>query len=341
MALFTQLLNPNKSLFDETSYAKAVGGIPSQDGDPNGYAVINITPSSKFDTEDIETPTVIGVIQNELSFSVDANWEPIGGVGGIIPNIGLLSKIGDFGGSIDNTIGEVNKLGRAAGFADIGASFASRKTYKSSGYIDISPEIMIVDWDDEGQPVKSALLLCLFCLPKNVLNEEFLKKVGQNVGENVNSVINYIESKFGLNNITEGVKKLENTLKKGFAEASSDLSLRDKINALKELVANIDNQNITEDISDLISLQKAPVPVEVRIGNYYHQRDMIIERIDFEFSKEVTVNGPLFVKAKLKMSSRKLARNLEGIGLKDNKYNSRVSLVSNVSNITGVNLPLT
>ena len=61
----------NKSVFNKSSYAAAVGQTDLF-GD-NGYAVIRITPDTKRVGAEQESPYILGVIKEGVEFSVQAN----------------------------------------------------------------------------------------------------------------------------------------------------------------------------------------------------------------------------------------------------------------------------
>ena len=55
--------------------------------------------------------------------------------------------------------------------------------------------------------------------------------------------------------------------------------------------------------------------VSVTIGQFFYNPSMVITGVNFQFSKQMTKAGPLFVNATIDLSTRKILTDLEDVGL--------------------------
>lgn len=293
----------DKSVFGLNSYKGAIGSSSK-----NGYAVVKITPKYARPGSEKIDPSIKGVLDTSsggFSFSIPSNWRTFGEVGqSLLPNAAA---------PVAKLYGIANNIGNSFGFADIGAAYASRKIYQKSGYMTIKIPLMVVDWTGVGQPILSAMLMSYYSLPSKTLNiKKELKEIEQwveNELEKARQSDNLLVST-GANivgatkNFTEGVVNLANQ----------------KVEAVLDKIPNVKPEGRAkselEDLDDLYTLRSSPVPIKVEIGEYFKNDDMIIENIDFAFSKEMTSKGPLFVKIDLSLSTRKILTSPEDIGLR-------------------------
>jgi hypothetical protein len=308
----------NKSVFDKSSYKAAIGDT-SIDG-TNGYAVIKIKPDYPRSNEE-EDPVIIGVIQKDgLSFSLDANWQELGGMAGsIFPT--MATK---FRGAYE----VANNASMIAGNSDFGAVAASRKIYQKSGYLKISPNIRIVDWKGVGQPIMSALILLTYITPSNVP-----LLTAEQLGNEIKELYAKIKDKLG-DKATEVLEKFEgiySNATKEISEAVDNVTVDNKLGGVLN-----STKNQLSDVEKDYSLRSSPVPLTVSIGQFFKRSDMIIENVSINFSKEMTLAGPLYVDIDISMSSRKIVSNVTDIGIifPDNK--SRVYYIGASENSTGI-----
>jgi len=328
----------DKSVFNLDSYGSALGK-----GNENGYAVVRIIPNSSRLMGDRD-PSIKGVYDDSsggLNFNIEANWSSIGQLGGvsILPSqFGIAEKI----------YGSINKYGSIGGLSNMGAALSSQLIYQKSGYLTIKVPMMIVDWNGNGQPIMSSLLLARYCLPHEIAGGDELKITEEKLGEMYNEVKEWLRKK-GKDNSDDKVFQIlaKGALKgiEGFEEGVEFVRRQteevvDKNPVLKESVKTA-KENIGR-FEDVYTLRASPTSVTVEIGQYFSNNDMVIKGVDFEFSKEMTKKGPLFVKVNLSLSTRSILTGLDSIGLHEAQKESRYlsvkgnTLVENgASNATG------
>lgn len=323
----------DKSVFNKKSYQSAIG----KDNN-NGYAVVKITPRIKRvskNDKDFADPPIKGVYdysEGGLEFSVNANWEPLGGIAqSVLPG----------GSVVGDAYSKVNQGASLFGVANIGAGWASKLIYQKSGHLEIRVPIMIVDWEGIGQPIMSAKLLSLYCLPTEVMNisetlQNNSEKIEQEI-ENMRGSLNEmaqstgkltdVATAAGANGLTKAGEAVEGVIVKG----KKILDAADQIGA----VDNFKN-NLLDD--DAVTLRSSPSPVILEIGEYFKHDDMVIQNVNFQFSKEMTTSGPLFVKANISLISRKIMTSPGDIGIKNTKQGiSRwQEMGGSQSNATGI-----
>jgi hypothetical protein len=195
-------------------------------------------------------------------------------------------------------------LGGTANPNNLGMS--SKKIYSSSGYLELDLDFRIVDWKGTGQPLKSAFLLSAMALPKNKAN--------------------YTASQVSINTIDKFIKFFGSAIadKNMVNQTSNDLMklIKDTFGIAEEGVIKILNaapgmngKEITGYLNspEFFTLASSPLPVTIKIGQYFEHSDMIIETVGTEFSKSMTEFGPLYSDFKIHTSSR------QTILLDDNK----------------------
>lgn len=287
----------DKSVFSKKTFAAAVGS----EGSP-GYAVVRITPNSdrlgltigkKTHGGKQHDPAIKGVFNFEkgtFSFGVEANWGTLGEIGGaILPTAST---------SVKGIYEKLNAGTNLAGGAEMGAGLASQLIYQKSGYLEIKIPMMIVDWDGTGQPILSSLLLSRYCLPSYILNgKKELKEGIQKIKDQIS------KSEVG-EKITEAVEAAEKA-----AKAAEDWAA-DNIPIEKSVSNNIG------DLDDAYTLRASPSDVTVEIGQFFKNPKMVITSVNFEFSKEMTRFGPLYVEVDITLKSRRILTSVQDIGLK-------------------------
>lgn len=325
----------DKSVFNAGAYKSAIDGGENS-SERNGYAVLRLRPDRPRLGSDTVDPEITGVMKDHLSFNIDATWTTLGQVGGSILPGGISKGYGAVGGALN-----------IAGAASIGAAFASKKIYQQSGYLTIKPNIRVVDWNGVGQPILSAIILMYYSTPKDWLTPEDFMGAADVMLENLKPLVDVVIDKTPdvgkkiVNCVaTEGLKA-----GKQIYNAVSNLSKKIPDNVQKEVAGAVDAgtevvgnfvKTVAEDADDLATLRSSPVPLTVEIGQYFNRSDMIIENVEFEFSKEMTKSGPLFVDISLNLSSRKIIKNGNDMGLYRNAAAlSRFSQAS-TTNFTGI-----
>lgn len=292
----------NKSVFGKESYAGAIG-----DDKTNGYAVVKISPKYARTGETVHDPDIKGVYnfaEGDLSFNIDSTWADMGGI--------ASSVLGGAGGAIIDAYQKGSNIANIFGATANANVYASKKIYQKSNYMTIKIPMMVVDWKGNGQSVVSALLLAWYCLPSGNITDKINKaskdyinnqlEAMRSAGATEEMIANFLQ---GTENFTEGVvtkgtKWLKENAQKGIDFAGME-------NA---------KDNIVGDLEEIATLRASPVPVKVQIGNFFQHNDMVIENLEYTFSKEMTKAGPLYVKFNINLSTRTILSQIEDIGLK-------------------------
>jgi len=313
----------DKSVFNQKTYQSAIG----KSGE-NGYAVVRIKPNYSRLNSQTPDPAIKGVYDYSsggLSFNIEANWTDLGQVGGAV----LPTQ----SSTIKRAYDWVNNAASVGGISNIGAGISSQLIYQKSGYLEIKIPMMIVDWNGKGQPILSSLLLASYCLPTFVDDikeevEDFMKNIKEKVNEaaqdSKNPVIKLAAAATSV--AIEGAESGGEFVAK-FASKAPD-SIKDAFNSTGKNV-----ENNVGDLRDAYTVRSFPTSVTVEIGQFFKNDDMVIKGVDFEFSKEVTRDGPLFVKVNLSLSSRRILTGIDNIGLAPINKNSRYQEVG--GNATG------
>jgi len=287
----------NKSVFTQDSYKYSIG-----DEENNGTAVIKIIPEydrSGSDTVGNNDLAIVGIIQNPLAFDIEADWGEMGGVTGMLPMLQAAAPIFDF----------INSTANKAGFSTLGDVYASRKIYKKSGYLNLSANIKIVNWNNDGAPINASLVISRLLLPDSRFGIKMAEEVTTNF---VGAYKTHLEP--AVDAVVDKTKEVGSAL----YEKYKDIPLVEGVVTGGRIIKNVYDgvmedskatrasyyRNTMKGISDYFILRASPVTVRVEVGNYFKQRDMIITNAKFEFSKEVTETGPLYVDVSLTMSSR-------------------------------------
>lgn len=310
----------DKSVFNKGSYAAAIG----KPGKKNGYAVVRITPTIARNGENELDSTITGVLNSDqggFNFNIEANWEPMGGFAqSVLPD--ALSKLSPL---YDN----VNALAQLGGNAKMGVSYASKLIYQQSGYLTINIPLMIADWRGIGQPLMSAMLLSYYMLPsknKNNINQK----------DTISNLTTWLKEQLKNNKVDSAAATvLKNLLvgSAGFVEGAA-LDFGALAKKYNDQIVSFDKSgtlaageataaasfgtgvsNGVGGINDMYTLRSSPSPVQVEIGEYFKNTDMVITNIKFEFSKEITRMGPLFLKVDLALSTRQIMVGIDDTGL--------------------------
>lgn len=314
-----------RTLFDKESFASA---IKASDGNStNGYAVIKITPMKNRLWATGLDMAVIGIIQNGLTFVIDAEWAEIGDATGLAPDVPILGSLLAAGAG---AAGFLNKFAGVAGGAEVGAVYASKRIYKKSGSLIINPTLKIVDWDGTGQPMTCAKIIASLLVPSSNFKDTALGKQIQPDKDKIQTTIKSTTS-FAVEGVTTVGTILKDATTATIAVVDKNLA-SDTSNfidsSIKTAGALLNNGIATavEEADDLFTLRSSPTPVTVEIGNYFKKTDMVITNAQFTFSKECTKYGPLYVEIALTITSRYILRDIEAVGF--NEKNMDISQVS-------------
>lgn len=333
----------DKSVFNADSYKYAIS-----ENNNKGYAVLRVTPSQRVKKGNPDIG-IIGIIQNPLSFSIEANWEEMGGITGMLPD-----KV--FGLNPDAVGNFINKGVNIAGFANLGSVYASRKIYKKSGYLNIGADLKIVNWNNDGAPVKSALILAYLMLPEDDWGKEVLEKakemeekLGTKAEEALSGMKNVLDKTIQDIRVGTGYWSSESTEGPVNGGIQALDKIGDKISDLGQKVqtglskaykmaeesgmTDAIARSLVDNLEDHVLLRSSPTPVRLEVGNYFDQEDMIITNVNYEFSKEMTRTGPLYVDIKLTMSTRTILGDISDLGLyATDKEGSRIQYMGKNGN---------
>lgn len=366
MGLYDKYLN--KSLFNADVYKTAIDAA-------QGYGVIRIEPTYNPFTErgnpsEKSGLGFIGVMQNNVTFDINATYTEGGGMSEALNSIPLWRSMKGISNVVDGVMGiagGIQKFANNAGVADIGLKYSTRKIYHRSGYLQLHPKIRVVDW--EGTEFTNVVFICLlvasYCVPSDMKVSllEQIKTVWASLEKNTEKEREAISK--GVKNVVKNgvdmakdvggaastaIKGAEQKVSDGSALGKDAVTTIDKVEGkMRELCegvvdlggdvakkvqkigedAGINQESITDMAKwiakgtaygmrgwdDYFKLRAAPTPVRVRIGNFFFHEDMIIESVSFDFSKEMTKNGPLYVDISMSLSSRTVITSLKDVGL--------------------------
>lgn len=265
-------LAQGKGIFDNSTYTDALSGPYKIVIKPNMSRVLN----AKADIEE----SVTGILKNQVEFSVAADWD----------TLGIDSMIGDLvaNNKIIKNIQGVGSFAMKAGGASLtNTGLVTRKFYKKGGYLEITPEFRILDWNSDGVTKQAAMALMSMALPRKNQSSSIEKIFGgvYNSGKKIlkkSSIFNVIE---------------------GFVSKAMDSALRSDTQIIS-VTAKTAKRGATELTQGQVNLTEAPVPVTVIIGNWFQHTDMVITNVSVNFSQEMTRSGPLYVDLSVQLSSR-------------------------------------
>jgi len=141
----------NSNLFDKSMFTKkSYSDILSE----NGAYSITITPKASD-----QGWSVLGILREGINLSLSSEWESTA-IGTVTSSIPLVEKYKD---KADSLLALGGKRLNASGFL-------TEKFFNKGGYLEISPEIRVVNWNDDGMPLLSTLILLQTCVPKGTGN---------------------------------------------------------------------------------------------------------------------------------------------------------------------------
>tara|TARA_Y100000310_G_C20704329_1_gene833631 strand:- start:1133 stop:2191 length:1059 start_codon:yes stop_codon:yes gene_type:complete len=263
-----------------------------------GHSVIKLTPNwYYYGKERNNLSPVVGVTLNRVNIGISSEWQAQG-----VPKLPFVE------GAFNNPFYKgASELSVAGAGGELGSVWMSKQLWRKNGYLSISPEFRITDWDGTGRPLSYALQIAKLCLPgKSDGNiKKTIEQLKSAVGRGVESAIEYADGK----QEAWGAEKL--------VKDNVDPALLDAVgNLASDTVSRLHSISKTylDDIHDIITLKNAPPPVKVQIGQYFYHPDMIIKNANFNFSKEVSDLGPLYVDVTLDMQTRKIVSGLDDVG---------------------------
>lgn len=332
----------NKSIFTTDSYKAAIGDT-SSDSKQNGYAVIKISPTNIRTGSHDRDCSLVGIMQDPFSFGITAEWQPMGGMTGILPK----TKLGDFVGNAYRALSDVGNL---AGFGDMGSVYSSRLIYQKSGRLTLGAKLRVVDWEGSSEPIKAAILLSYLCLPdttfgKSIQSEvlDLLNKLGKDVVKVVKKVEStFKDAAYNIPGASSFVGPLAESLVNGANEGVRMAEeLAGDIGYMSHRLAPNATRNLEEIansfINDISLLRSSPSPVNIEIGQYFKKNDMVITDVNFKFSKEMTSSGPLYIDIDLSLQSREILGDITDLGLNVVNNKSRVEFVANGQSTNNLN----
>lgn len=296
----------------------------------NGHSIIRIQPNyALYSRSRGDLIPIVGVMQFDLELTVKAEWEALG-----FPFPFL-----------ENVVNSVSKASMWGNSGSIGEVYRSKKIWKKSGYLEISPKFRVIDWNGDGLPIRAAIMAQRYALPyprPNELSDE-AKAVENSIKKN--GLTGGLETILGrMKDSSSEVKTVidiaSDAVEKGKEIGKDIISSIGDLDMLKNKAQTAANSNLgkdisdtardiylnaTEDLHDLFTLYDSPPPVKLQIGQFFYHPDMIIESVNVQFSDEKTECGPVYVDITLTMSSRKIMQGYADTGLVEYANRSRIN----------------
>lgn len=227
---------------------------------------------------DIRTD-IIGILQEPIQYQVEGNWD-----------------------NIFNISDRFDLARKALSFADLGllnAGIATRRYYKGGGYLRINPKFRVVDTEGTGIVISMARALMNMALPSmdKELNEDTLRTM---FNENKTAIVGgaagaVLDGGRGAIVGAAAGKAVDSISKKGLKDAAKDAvnAITDPVTTVSEFISYVKSNGI---------LTNSPAPVYVEIGDYFWQ-EFVIENVNAEISREMTVSGPLYADFEVTLST--------------------------------------
>ena len=271
----------DKNIFNQNSYAKMVD-------DSNGQYKIIITPiaTRKSGNKDM---SIKGVLTEELNFNFKAEYDTFG-FGGLISNSKWL----------ETAYKALSMPLRIQGRNVDNVGIVSEKFYVKSGYLNISPSFRVTDWFGDGAPLKTAKALASYCLPEGEQKlDDFIQKIQESAND-IEAIAKVMKSPLA-EKLKEGLKKGLLLAEKGYNNVGNKFIPDSNLGTTAK-------DTIKKGINNGLWITSSPTPVEVVVGNWFVNSNMVIEDVSLKFSKEMTKIGPLYVDISLQMSSKEAIR---------------------------------
>lgn len=171
----------------------------------------------------------------------------------------------------------------------MGSSFLNtgqwtRKYYKGGSYMKITPKFRVVDYEGNNDPLVAAFILMNSSLPTSGKYDTVLDDLVQMSSEQILERFKGSALKLG--------QKIEDA-GKGLVAGDFAGTAIAGLRGLKDLLTG--------------ALGNSPNPVSVKVSNFFSWDEMVIDSVNVEFSKEMTMWGPLYVDIDAVLSSREVA----------------------------------
>lgn len=295
----------DKSLFNRSSYVQAVNK-------DTGLYRIEIEPNAG-----LNELKIVGVLQEPISITMDPEWDVLN----------LASIVSNFP-KIESLFNMAMAPAAAAGMSVNNAGLVTEKFFVKGSYIQIETTFKVVNWEDDGQPLKTAFLLLSLCTPTKRY-EATVGEIKDLLVEGLKTAGKKIEKTAG-EYFGEGGKEIANNIT-GFASDTLGgvaKATKDTFNKAEHKLTKEDpkywNTGMENILDGALMLNSSPPDVSIKIGNYFEHPEMIIENVNVEFSKQMTASGPLFANIKATLSSK----TMPVIGGED-KYSNGLRLSGN------------
>ncbi|MFW6219514.1 MAG: hypothetical protein ACOCZ5_00215 [bacterium] len=294
-----KLTSVASNILNKDSYLKALGN-PIKDNElfNDGHSVIVIrdNPLYSFHTNDEDDTFqnifgdgwIKGVSLEPLELNLDTNWIPIDS-----SNCPAISTINSF-------VDAIGPYSMMVGRQELGSYYTSRHLWTKPGYLKIQPKFRVIDYYGNNDPLQSVNFLKKYIVGVKDNNE---------IVESIKSLVEDTEKevlKTG-GNIYDSLKSRVSNMNDG--------SLKDTIEGMLSYGSNA-AKTLFEEMSSIVDVNGSPPPVSIQIGQWFYLNDMVIENIDFDFSKELSVNAsPLWVDISISMRSRYIMRDWTDVGV--------------------------
>ncbi len=241
--------------------------------------------------------TIVGLLTNEFTYSLTSEWDKMDYPQ--ILNLNTFKDLAAFGGG-----------------GEMGAVFKSKKVWKRSGDITINPEIRVFDTDGYGYPMKVVKRLLML---SSAVGEQYLvdKDVIVTAMDTIHDL--GVKAQEGADNATASITEHgASDGFRGFIDTTSATVTR----AMSAAIGG--GRKAMEDLDDFAKLRISPPPVTVECNGVFYHPDMVITKVEFTFSKQVTETGPLYVDIKLDLVTRKIISNINECGIVGAKLEKNV-----------------
>lgn len=215
---------------------------------------------------------VTGFLTSEFQVRSDAKWEP------------ALS--------FDGMFGSAQKMLQMGGYGLFNTGLWSQLMFKNGGYLILTPEFRIVDWNEDeykkSPTLRAAEILTTCCYPRGGNSNSFKAGGGSTVKELAAAASSVVAD------AREGVEGMGEQFGSFFQKLVTGVTGKNPKDSVSNTVGAVDFSKI---------LSNSPPPVSIRVGNFYYFPEMVVEAADCKFSKEMTRRGPLYVDIKLELKS--------------------------------------
>jgi len=254
------------SVFDESTYRKAT------DNNTGPFKIL-IEPNSNRVGSNEPDVGVKGVIQAPISFSMTANWDVLG-----LENI--FSSLTSQNAILKTVAGAAQTVMGAAGTSLTNSGLVTKKFYTKSDYLNFEVRFRVLDWDDDGMPVKTAQVMLGLCVPRKGPSDK-VSNILKGIATEDSPVAKVVEK------VQEGIQRIQQSDNEVLSTAGGAL-----------------NRSAEEIGSGSINITQAPSPVRVKIGHWFEADDCVITNVNTQFAEQMTVAGPMYADFSVSLSTR-------------------------------------